>query len=108
MVVIVVLLVMIGLLAVDLIQAQGDVWQFEADRPVEVHSARSLSAPLVRTLIEGEIVTVTGPYVFADNLLWVQVFGADQYVAVARYGVCEIRSFGTYDPASSGPVSVGQ
>lgn len=96
----------LGMVLMDA-QAQGDMWEFAADRQVEVHTQRGLSSPVVRLLSPNEIVTVRGPYVWADNLIWVEMPGVG-FAAVARYGVCEIRSFGEWIPAERAPVSVGE
>lgn len=88
------------------LEAQVNSWQFEADRVVEVYDERSLDSALVRTLAPGEIVTVYGPYVQAEDLIWIRLLGTDDFAAVARYGVCEIRSFGIWSPANRAPLSV--
>lgn len=95
----------IGMMMVS-VQAQGDEWQFEADRQVEVRQARDTGSALVRVISPNEIVTVRGPYVWADDLVWVEMPGVG-FAAVARYGVCEIRSFGSWIPGDRAPVSVG-
>lgn len=98
------IVVLLALVIVQAVASQADRWQFVAERPVVVHEARDLDSRLVRTVGIGEIVTIMGPYVYADELIWATLpqWG---YIAVARYGVCEIRSFGTY-PQGREPVSV--
>lgn len=89
-------------------QIQTDTWQFTANRQVRITTERQIEGALVRWMQPGETINVQGSYVQADDLIWIQVAGVQQYAAVARYGQCEIRSFGTYEPPQLAPVSVGE
>ena len=84
---------------------QADTWWFTPNRPVAIHSGQGLDFPHVGDLDSGQNVMLTGAYVQADDLVWVQLYGTSNYAAVAREGFCEYRSFGAYDPPNREPVS---
>ncbi len=96
------------LIVVPAVLSQQLQWQFFADREVSIYASRSLSSPLLGSIPAGGILTITGPYVFQEELIWAKLAESPGYVPVARYGKCEIRSFGTYNPPSQAPVSVGE
>ncbi len=102
-------LVIAVLLVVIAVQgmAQDVTWWFTADVPVAIHAGRGLDTPKVRDLAVGEDVLLVGAYVQADDLIWAQIYGTNQFAAVARYGLCEIRSFGDYTPPEQAPISLG-
>jgi hypothetical protein len=104
----VLLVIAILLLVAPATLSQQQQWQFFTDREVSIYASRSLSSPLLGVIPAGGVLTITGPYVFQEELIWARLAEAPGYAPVARYGKCEIRSFGVYNPASQAPVSVGE
>lgn len=102
------LLVALALVVIPSVVSQQQQWQFIADRPVSVHADRSPASELLGIIPAGGVLTLTGPYVYAHELIWARLAQADGFAAVARYGRCEIRSFGRYNPPSQAPVSLGE
>lgn len=101
----VVIVLLVGLVVGSAGGQSADTWWFTADREVRVSLARDINAPVVQWVQAGESVLLHEGYVQADDLLWARVWGTDRYIAVARYGVCEVRSFGRYDPPEYAPAS---
>lgn len=98
----------IGITGNALVQAQNetpDTWWFIANTPVRVAFDRDIDAPVMRWLQPGESVLLHEGYLQADDLIWAREYGTTRYVAVARYGYCEVESFGEYDPPAMQPIS---
>ena len=105
---IVVLLCIIGLLIATNIIAQQDYppRQFTTSLTLDVYERPCLTGnncQSIRQLAAGETVTIYGPYVASNNL----IFGAldaelETWTPLARNGICPVATFGAISPTALG------